>query len=77
MVALDFKDTAQPCPHTAETSLARFATLVARTVAIGVATRGKLAELDRLGRLSDAELADMGVRRDALSAHVFRDVLDV
>ncbi len=37
--------------------------------------RGRLEEALRLDAKSDAELAALGVRRDAIAEHVFRDVL--
>ena len=37
--------------------------------------RGRSAEIGALNRLSDAELAAMGLTRDRIVAHVFRDRL--
>lgn len=33
----------------------------------------RLSELKRLHAMSDARLAELGVRRDQITAHVFRD----
>lgn len=40
-------------------------------------TNGRIKEAERLNALSDAKLADMGLRREDIVRHVFRDVLYV
>ena len=50
---------------------------VAHAVAEGFALyaerNSRSAQIDRLNRLSDAELAEMGLTRDRIVFHVFRD----
>ena len=40
-----------------------------------LASRPKLVEIERLYALTDAELAEMGLARDEIPRHVFRDLL--
>ena len=40
-----------------------------------LASRPKLVEIERLYALTDAELAEMGLARDDIPRHVFRDLL--
>ena len=39
-----------------------------------VHTRSRVGEIERLNAMSDAELAEMGLRRDDIPRHVFRDL---
>ncbi|SLN22755.1 hypothetical protein PSA7680_00916 [Pseudoruegeria aquimaris] len=38
-------------------------------------SRSRVAELERLNAKSDAELAEMGLRREDIARYVFRDAL--
>ena len=40
-----------------------------------LATQPRLKEIERLYALNDAELAEMGIARDDIPRHVFRDLL--
>ncbi len=35
----------------------------------------RMREIERLSRMSDAELGDMGLKRDEIARHVYRDTL--
>lgn len=39
--------------------------------------RGRVAEINRLNALSDAELAKLGISRERIPHHVFRDLLAI
>ena len=40
-------------------------------------TRGRLDQIEALEAMSDAQLAQMGVPRDRIAQHVFRDMMGV
>jgi len=48
---------------------------VARWFEAYARARSRAGAIERLGRKSDAELAAMGLRREDIARHVFRDLL--
>ncbi|MEM6386567.1 MAG: DUF1127 domain-containing protein [Pseudomonadota bacterium] len=53
-----------------------FHILAAAQVA-SASTDARLHEIERLQALSDGKLAEMGLKRDEITRHVFRDIYNV
>lgn len=56
------------------TSLASLLQSVRKAIALSAETDARLAEMRRLQASSDAKLAELGVERDDIVRHVFRDL---
>ncbi|WP_071672417.1 hypothetical protein [Nioella nitratireducens] len=54
---------------------ARIGAAIARAATNYVEARSRAGEISRLQSMSDAELARMGLKRDDIARHVFRDIL--
>ena len=54
-----------------------FFSVISRGMIAGGSANRRLAIAERLRAKSDDELAEMGVRREDIIRHVFRDMLDV
>ncbi|MDJ0827121.1 MAG: DUF1127 domain-containing protein [Rhodobacter sp.] len=48
-----------------------------RAVFVARAAEARVTEMERLTAMSDAELAKLGLRREDIARHVFRDILYV
>ena len=55
--------------------LARIGFSFARGMTAYTVARSRMGEIERLEAKSDAELAEMGLMRDDIYRHVFRDIL--
>ncbi|HDZ83067.1 MAG TPA: DUF1127 domain-containing protein [Roseobacter sp.] len=58
----------------AVSGVASFFVSVGRFMVSASANSGRLRQVEMLQAKSDRELADMGLKRDAIVHHVFRDV---
>ncbi len=48
---------------------------IGRALTVNAAAEARLREVNRLQALSDQELTDLGLKRDRIVQHVFRDII--
>lgn len=63
-------------PHTLVDGVKRFFAGVAEALTIVGTTHQRMQQVERLTAKSDADLAEMGLRREDIARYVFRDMLD-
>lgn len=64
-------------PHRFIEGAKRVFGMVGTAMVLAGATNRRLHEMERLNAKSDAQLAAMGLRREDIVRHVFKDMLDV
>lgn len=57
--------------------ISRFFAAVGRGMMMSAASEARMRQVDKLNAKSDAELAKMGLRRQDIAAHVFRDLMHI
>ena len=48
---------------------------IATSIDLAASSNARMRQMEQLSALSDAELAEKGLRREDIARHVFRDVL--
>lgn len=64
--------------HTAPSLMAamrRFFSNLSSSFSIAATANARLTRMERLNALTDEELAEIGLRREDIARHVFRDIL--
>jgi len=64
----------QAQPNSFLSSIGDFFMSMFKAPALLAATNARVAMMDKLNAKSDAELAKMGLRREDIARHVFRDI---
>lgn len=62
-------------PTTVWASIKNFFTMVGEAMTLSAAAEVRLRRIEALNAKSDAELAEMGLRRQDIPAYVFRDLM--
>lgn len=63
--------------HAFRATIRNFFDGIGRGFSASLEASSRMAELERLNAMSDAELAEIGIRREDIARVVFRDVLYV
>ncbi len=48
---------------------------LSKSIDLAASSRHRVDQMERLSAKSDAELAELGIRRDEIARYVFRDIL--
>jgi hypothetical protein len=74
MAHITYSDTKAGWPNRVFSGIGAFLTSFGRTLEISRHTESRLREIERLQAKSDGELANLGLSRDRIVHHVFRDI---
>ena len=72
-----YSDTHTPAAPSVLSRIGEFFAALARAVFTARAAEARVHEMERLMAKSDAELAEIGLRREDIARHVFRDILHI
>ncbi len=72
-----YSDTHAPAATGVLTRIGEFFAALGRAVFTARAAEARVHEMERLMAKSDAELAELGLRREDIARHVFRGILHI